>query len=88
MWVSTVAGEFFPKWWGLKIEGNVWKQYWEDDKAKREAESEQRKKDNAARKTERKRVWKSGTANEKAKDFFLDNLMQTKCPLYRKTISQ
>ncbi|GHU24358.1 hypothetical protein FACS189472_17350 [Alphaproteobacteria bacterium] len=25
MWVSTVAGEFFPRWWGLQMGSKEWK---------------------------------------------------------------
>ncbi|GHU20315.1 hypothetical protein FACS189472_11440 [Alphaproteobacteria bacterium] len=69
-WLSTVVGEFTPKWWQLQIGSKEWKQYWKDDKAKRKIASEEKKKQDAANKAERKRIWKSGTAKEKARDFF------------------
>ncbi|GHU18467.1 hypothetical protein FACS189472_06830 [Alphaproteobacteria bacterium] len=70
VWMSTVLGEFTPKWWTLDIGSKEWKQYWKDDKAKKKAAAEQSKKEKAQRRAERKEIWKHGTAKEKALDFF------------------
>ncbi|GHU22824.1 hypothetical protein FACS189472_15750 [Alphaproteobacteria bacterium] len=68
-WLSTV-GEFTPKWWQLQIGSKEWHDYWKNDKAQKKIAKEQKKKQDAANKAERKRIWKHGTAKEKARDFF------------------
>ncbi|GHU18853.1 hypothetical protein FACS189472_07780 [Alphaproteobacteria bacterium] len=70
VWMSTVLGEFAPKWWTLNVGSKEWKQYWKDDKAKKKAEAAEKKKEKAKQKAERKEIWKHGTAKEKAMDFF------------------
>ncbi|GHU18325.1 hypothetical protein FACS189472_06510 [Alphaproteobacteria bacterium] len=70
VWMSTVLGEFTPKWWSLDIGSKEWKQYWKDDKAEKKAAAAEKKKEKAKQKAIRKEIWKHGTAKQKAMDFF------------------